>query len=118
MRLVARLLITAISVWVAFEIVPGLSFTGSVWTLLAAALIFGLVNAFVRPVVLILSCPLVAMTLGLFVLVVNAVMLWLTIQISDHWQLGLRSEGLLAIFLGSIVIAIVSGLLNLFLPDE
>jgi putative membrane protein len=118
MRFILRLLVTAVAVWVAVMLVPGLDFTGSIWSLLIISLIFGLINAFIRPIVLFLSCPLVAMTLGLFVLVVNAAMFWLTIWLSKQWDLGLTSEGLIATFLGALVISIVSGLLSLFLPDD
>ncbi len=114
-----RLLINAFIIWVAFQIVPGLSAeTATIWTWLIVALIFGIINALVRPIVLFLSCPLVLVTLGLFILVINTIMLSLTIWISNLLNLGLASDGFFATFLGALVISVVSWLVSLILPDD
>ncbi|MCB8983210.1 MAG: phage holin family protein [Ardenticatenaceae bacterium] len=119
MRLFIRWIIIAISLWVAVLLVPGLSKDGNIWTWLLVAAIFGLVNAIIRPIVLLLSCPLVVLTLGLFVLIVNWAMLSLTIWISSSvFNLGFTSDGFWATFFGAIVISIVSGVLNIFLRDD
>lgn len=119
MRFVIRLLVNAFALWVAFTIVPGLSHEGTIWGLLAAAVIFGIVNALVRPIVVVLSCPLVMLTLGLFILIINALMLSLTIWISGSvFDLGLSSEGFWATLIGAIVISVVSWLVSLLLPDD
>ncbi len=75
MQPLLRLLVTAASLWVAVRIVPGLSFAGSLLAFLAVAVVFAAVNAVVRPVALALSLPLLVLTLGLFWLVVNGLML-------------------------------------------
>jgi putative membrane protein len=118
MRLLIRWVITAVSLWAAVLIVPGIQHEGSIWSLFIVAAIFGLVNALVRPFVLLLSCPLVALTLGLFVLIINGLMLSLTIWLSSFFDLGFTSDGFWPTFLGALVISIVSGLLSIFLPDE
>ena len=119
MRLLIRWVVIAIALWVAVLIVPGLSKDGNIWTWFIVAAIFGLVNAIIRPFVLLLSCPLVVLTLGLFVLVVNWAMLSLTIWIlSDVFNLGFTSDGFWPTFWGAIVISIVSGILNIFLKDN
>lgn len=118
MTLVLRWLIVALSVWVAVRLVPGLAFDGPPWAFLVIAGILGLVNAFVRPILVLLSCPCVAITFGLFLLVVNAVMLELTVRVSALLALGLASEGFGATFLGALVISVVSGVLTLVLVDD
>lgn len=119
MRLLIRWVVIAVSLWVAVLLVPGLTKDGNIWTWFLVAAIFGLVNAIIRPIVLVLSCPLVVLTLGLFVLIVNWAMLSLTIWISsDVFNLGFTSDGFWSTFFGAIVISIVSGVLNIFLRDD
>jgi len=118
-RLLIRWVVIAFSLWVAVLLVPGLEKDGNLLTWFWVAAIFGLVNAIIRPIVLLLSCPLVVLTLGLFVLIVNWIMLALTIWISsDVFDLGFTSTGFWATFFGAIVISIVSALLSIFLKDN
>ena len=86
--------------------------------LLAVALVFGVVNAFIRPVAKILTFPIVILTLGLFLLVINGFMLWLTSALSDALNLGFHVQGFLAAFLGALVVSIVSGLLSLMTAEK
>lgn len=118
-RLLVRLAVNALALWVAVELVPGLAYRGESYvSLIIIALIFGLVNALVRPILLLLTCPLIVLTLGLFVLIVNGVMLSLTIWLSDLFDLGLVSESFVATLLGALVISIVSGVMNIFIKDD
>ncbi|HEX6307068.1 MAG TPA: phage holin family protein [Longimicrobiales bacterium] len=118
MAFLIRLVISAAALWVAVALVPGITFSGPWYHLLVVALVFGVVNAFVRPILTLLTCPLILLTLGLFVLVLNALMLWLTSALSGALGIDFRVGGFLAAFLGGIVFAVVSGLLNLIVPDE
>ena len=119
MRLLIRWVVIAFSLWVAVLIVPGLEKDGNLLTWFLVAAIFGLVNAVIRPFVLLLSCPLVVLTMGLFVLIVNWAMLSLTIWLSSSvFNLGFTSDGFWSTFFGAIVISIVSGILNIFLKDN
>jgi putative membrane protein len=119
MRLLIRWAIVAFAFWVAVMLVPGLEKDGNIWTWFLLAAVFGLVNAFIRPFILILSCPLVALTLGLFVLIINTLMLSLTIWISTSvFNLGITSDGFWSTFFGAIVISVVSGVLSIFLKDS
>lgn len=120
MRLIVRLIINALALWIAIELVPGLTFEGSNISLLIIALIFGLVNALVRPIIILLTCPLVVLTLGLFILVVNTIMLSLTIWLSgpEVFDLGLMSSSFGATFLGALIISVVSGVMTGLLKDE
>ncbi|HYB52785.1 MAG TPA: phage holin family protein [Thermoanaerobaculia bacterium] len=117
MRFLIRLLISALALWVAIEIVPGVSYSGEWVKLLLVALVLGLLNALVRPLLLFLSCPMLILTLGLFTLVVNAVVLWLTSALSGKLGLGFHVTGFGAAFLGALVVSIVSFLLSVFAPD-
>jgi putative membrane protein len=104
--------------WVATRIVPGVSYDGGWILFVGVALVFGVVNAFVRPVAKILTFPLVIITLGLFLLVINGFMLWLTGALSDALNLGFHVQGFLAAFLGALVVSIVSGLLSLMTAER
>ncbi len=117
-RLLIRLVINAVAIWAAVNLVPGLNHEGSTVSLLIVALIFGLVNALVRPLLLLLTCPFILLTLGLFVLVVNTIMLSLTVRLSSVWDLGLTSTGFWATFLGALVISIVSSIISLLIKDN
>lgn len=117
MRFLLRLLITAAALWVATRIVSGITYTGSGWTLLGVALVFGLVNAIVRPILTFVTFPLYILTLGLFTFVVNALMLWLTSALSRSLGLGFHVAGFGAAFWGALVVSIVSFLLSLFVSE-
>jgi putative membrane protein len=103
MGFLARTAINAFALWVATEIVPGIEVSG-VLTLVIAAVVFGVVNALVRPVAFWLSLPLTVITLGLFLFVLNAAMLGLTALLSP----GFRIEGFWPAVFGAIVVAVVA----------
>lgn len=106
--LVIKTLATAAAVWVAAAVIPGIRVSGGVLSLLVVAIVFGLVNAFVRPIVKFFSFGLVLLTLGLFLLVINALMLWLTAGLLDSFSV----DGFMPAFLGSLLISVVSFVLS------
>jgi putative membrane protein len=108
-----RLLINAAALWVATRLVPGVTFTGDWLPFLGVALVFGVVNTFVGPVAKILAIPLIILTLGIFLLVVNGLMLWLTSSLSSALGLGFHVSGFWAAFFGALVVSIVSTLLTM-----
>ena len=114
MLIVWRLLINAAALWAATRLVPGISFDGDWRLLFVVALVFGVLNVSVRPVLMLLTLPFLILTLGLFTFVLNAVMLWLTSAISDALGLGFHVEGFVAAFLGALVVTVVSFMLSLF----
>jgi putative membrane protein len=101
---------TSLALYVATEVVPGVDYHGPWWGLLLVAVVFGLVNALVRPVVVLLTCPLVLLTLGLGLLLINAAMLGLTAWLAGDW---LTVEGCVPAVLGALLISVVSFLFNL-----
>jgi len=113
-----RLLINAAALWAATRLVSGISFTGEWPWLLVVAIIFGVLNVSVRPVLWFMTLPLLLITLGLFTFVLNAMMLWLTGAVSDWLGLGFHVEGFRAAFLGALVISIVSFMLSLFVASN
>ena len=117
MRFVLRLLINAAALWVATKIVPGVTHSGDGLTLLAVALVFGILNALLRPILALLSCPLLILTLGLFTFVINAVILLLTSALSSSLGIGFHVDGFWSAFLGALVVTIVSVVLSVFLRD-
>ena len=118
MRFLLRLLINAAALWVAVKIVPGITYAGAWLPFLGVALIFGLVNAFIRPIVKLFTLPIIFLTLGLFALVVNGLMLWLTSWLSTSFGLQFHVEGCWSAILGALVVSIVSTLLSMLLPER
>jgi putative membrane protein len=122
-RLLVRLIATAVALAVAAWLVDGISVgpgtdTERALTLLGVAVIFGLVNAIVRPILALLSLPLVVLTLGLFLLVLNALMLLLTEWIAKQFDLAFQVDGFWSALLGALIITVVSFLINIVLPDK
>ena len=117
MRFFLRLLINAAALWVATRVVPGVTFAGEPVYLIVVALVFGLLNALVRPILTLLTCPLLILTLGLFTFVINAVILLLTSALSEKLGIGFSVSGFWAAFLGALVVSIVSIVLSLLIPD-
>lgn len=120
MRFIIRLLTTAASLWVAVWLVNGLEFVGEWWEFLLVAAIMGLANAVAKPVLTFFSLPFIVVTLGLFLLVVNAAVLQLVIWASgpDVLDLGLSSTGFFwATFWGAIVVSLAGWAISTVLPD-
>ena len=111
--LLIRWLILTIGVGLTIYLLPGMEFTGNLIQLFLVALVLALINAIVRPVVTVLSCPLVILTLGLFSLVINALMLLLT----DWLVPVITIEGFWTAFWASILISLISWVLSLFIHD-
>jgi putative membrane protein len=113
-RLIIRLLINAVALWVAAQLVSGISLSDNLWQVLVVALIFGLINALIKPILKVLSFPLIIVTLGLFTLVINALLLLLT----DWLSIGLTVDGFWPALLGAIIISVVSWFLSHFVGDD
>jgi len=109
-----RLLINAAALWVAIQLVDGIEHRGSWWSLIFVALVFGLLNASIRPLLQLLSLPIIILTLGLFIFVINALMLLLTGWVSGQLNLGFYVNGFWDAFFGGLIISVVSFLLSLF----
>ena len=123
MRFLLRLLANMGALAVATWIFSGITLTapttgGKIVTLLVVALIFGIVNAIVKPIFTLFTACVVVLTLGLFLVVINALMLLLTSWLSDQFNLGWSVDGFWTALFGSIVISIVSFVLNAFIPDK
>lgn len=114
-KLIVRLIVNAIALWVAVFVVPGVEFAegADVLQVLLIALVFGLVNAFIKPILTLISLPLIIVTLGLFTLLINTFLLWLVSLFTP-----LIVDGFMPAFLGGIVVSLVSWLLNLFVSDD
>lgn len=123
MRLILRILINAAALWVAAWVVPGFDVAGQLLAWIVVAVIFGLVNAFIRPIVAFFSIPITCLTLGLFTLVINALMVLLTAWLSGMFGINMVVgdgfwNSLWTALLAGVVISIVSTVLSWFLPDE
>ncbi|WP_375430081.1 phage holin family protein [uncultured Friedmanniella sp.] len=123
MRLILRLLANAAALAVATFLLTGIRLTepttsGKVVTLLVVALIFGVVNAVVKPIFTLVTVPLVLLTLGLFLIVINALMLLLTSWISTRVDLGWFVDGFGTAVFGALIVSVVSFFLNAFVPDR
>ncbi|HKO33471.1 MAG TPA: phage holin family protein [Candidatus Limnocylindria bacterium] len=115
MARIIQILVNAAALWVAV-LITEMDFTGAeAWQFLLVAVIFSLVNTFIRPILRIITLPITAVTLGLFLIVINALMLLLTGWISDQLDLGFMVNGFVPALLGAIVISIVSWVLSLIM---
>lgn len=121
MRILIRIIINAVALWVS-TLLPGISLTGSTWhkvgSLLAVAVIFGIINAVLKPIIKVIGCGLYILTLGLISLVVNALLFLLAGYLSDKLGLTFHVSGFWAGFWGALIVAIVSFLLSLLIPDR
>jgi putative membrane protein len=117
-RFLLRWLITALALYAAVQLVPGIGYDGDWTTLAGMTLVFGLVNAFVRPLLTLLSCPLILLTLGVFTLVINGAMLLLASRLAGVFGVGFYVDGFGPAFWGALVISVVSFLMNLLVGDE
>lgn len=113
LRFIVQAVVTAIGLWLSARIVPGVDFT-STGSLIAAAVILGLVNAFVRPILVVLTFPITVLTLGLFLLVVNAAMIGLTSMFLG----GFTVAGLWAGIGAAIITGVVSWIAGAFIGDD
>ena len=119
-KFILRLAINAIALYLAVWILPGLDLTGGVVSLLWIALIFGVVNALLGPILKFLSCGLILLTLGLFTLVINTFLFWLTYVVSNSFGLGLIIYDPIwwNAFLGAVIVSVVSFIMSMILKDE
>lgn len=117
MRLLLRIALNAVAVWLTFWLIDGLEWGGDLWALLGIAVILGLVNAFIRPVVKLLALPIRALTLGLFTLVINVVLMAGVIVIASALDFGIASDGWRTTIIGGVVLSVVSALLSMLLSD-
>ena len=113
-NLIIRLFINAVALWVAARLVAGIDLSGEFAPVFLVAAVFGLVNTLLKPLIMLLSLPFVILTLGLFTLVVNALMLLLTAALVA----SLSVTDFLAALWGSLLISLVSLLFSLILPDR
>jgi putative membrane protein len=118
-----RTIVTAIALWVATALVGGIALTGTntgeqALTLIAVAIIFGVVNAVLKPIIKVLGCLFYILTLGLFALVVNALLFLLVNWICTQLKLPFHVDGFWSAFWGAIIVSIVSWLINLVIPDR
>jgi putative membrane protein len=123
MRFLIRVLASAAALAVATAVVAGIelttaSVTSKVLTLLAVALIFGVINAVLKPIVKIVGCAFYILTLGLIALVVNALLLWLTSWLADKLNLPWHITGFWPAFWGAIIVSVVGWLLSILIGDR
>ena len=120
MKLLVRWVISSLSLFVAALLVPGIQVEGNAWVVFTVmAVILGFVNATVRPILKLLTCPLIILTLGLFTLVVNGVTLWLSSWIAVNWfKVGFYVDGFWAAFFGALVVSIVTVVLSAVVKED
>lgn len=112
-RILLRLVVLAVAIWLTAWIVPGIEVNGGVLTYLWVALLFGLVNALIGPVLRLVALPFTIITLGLFALVVNAALLGITAALTDRLEI----DGFWVALLAALLISIFSTLLSHFVPE-
>lgn len=121
LKLVIRWIIVVVSLLAAALLIPGIRVEGTnAWIAFGVmAVVLAFVNAFIRPLLAFLSCGFIVLTMGLFILVVNAFTLWLSSYVAVNWfNVGFYVDGFWAAFWGSIIVSVVSFLLSLFISDD
>lgn len=118
MRFLIQLAVNAAALYAAARLVDGISYSGPPLGLAVVALVFAVVNTIVKPLVQLLSIPVIFLTLGLFLLVINSLMLLLTSRLSEALGFGFNVRGFGAAFVGALVVSIVSLVLNAVLDDS
>jgi putative membrane protein len=120
MKLLIRWVITSLALFVAAWLVPGIQVDADGWVIYAVmAVILGLVNAIVRPLLKLLTCPLILLTLGLFVLIINGVTLWLASAIAIHWfGVGFYVTDFWSAFLGALIVSIITVILSALVRED
>ena len=122
MRFLLRVAVSAAALAVATAVLPGIQLTAGstiskVLTLIAVALIFGVINAFLKPIIKAIGCLFYILTLGLVALVVNALLLWLVSVVAGWLSLPFHITGFVPAFLGALIISVVTWLLSVLIPD-
>ncbi len=119
-KFILRWAINAIALYLAVLLLPGIDLRSGLVSIIWLALIFGLINALFRPLINVLTCPLIILTLGLFTLVINTFLFWLTSVIGQSFGLGLiiAEPVWWNAFLGGLVVTVVSVFLTMILKDE
>jgi len=105
-------MINALSIVVAVKLIGGIAFSGEWWKMIIIGAIFGIVNALIKPFVTVFTLPLIVLTLGLFTLIINTLMLAITAKLSGPLNLGLKINGFWSAFWGALIVSIVSLLLS------
>jgi putative membrane protein len=118
-RLILRWAINAVAIWAAITLVPGIQPTAAGWLpIVVLAIIFGLLNALLRPLLTFLTCPFIILTLGLGTLLINTLLFWLTGLIGLQFGYGFTVDGFWPAFLGALVVTIVSVVLTMLVGDD
>lgn len=117
-KFILRWAINAVALFVAVRFVPGIHLQSGWMSIIWLALIFGLINAFLRPLLKFLTCPLIILTLGLFTLLINTFLFWLTGEVGQTFGVGFTLDGFWPAFLGALIVSLVSLVMSLILKDE
>lgn len=119
MKFILRWLVTSVALLAAVALVPGIEVNGNAYlAVVITALILGFLNAILRPILVLLSCGFIVITLGLFMFVINALVLWASANVAQMFGIGFYVDGFIPALLGSLVVSIVSFLLSIFLNED
>lgn len=106
--IILRVMINALSIVAAVKLVEGITFSGQWWKMIIIGAIFGFVNSLIKPIVTFFTFPFIILTLGIFTLIINTLMLIITAHLSESLDLGLQIKGFWPAFWGAIIVSIVS----------
>jgi putative membrane protein len=110
--IILRVMINALSIVAAVKLVKGITFSGQWWKMIIIGAIFGLINSLIKPIVTFFTFPFIILTLGIFTLIINTLMLIITAHLSESLALGLWVKGFWPAFWGAIIVSIVSMILS------
>ncbi len=119
MRLIMKWLVTCAALFVAAWLVPGIKVAGNAWlAFFGMAAVLGVVNVTLKPVLKLLTCPFIVLTLGLLLLVINALTLWFASKLAQAFGIGYRVDGFFSALAGALIVSVVSVVLGVFVPGK
>ena len=112
-RYLLQWLITSLAIFAAFSLVPGITFTGNGYEIVIIAMIYSVINLLIRPVLTLITCPMIILTLGMFTVIINGVLLLITADLAKYFGIDFQIETFFTALIGAVVISLTTFVLNL-----
>jgi putative membrane protein len=112
-RYILQWLITSLAIFAAFSLVPGITFTGNGYEIGIIAMIYSVINLLIRPVLTLITCPMIILTLGMFTVIINGVLLLITADLAKYFGIDFQIETFFTALIGAVVISLTTFVLNL-----
>jgi putative membrane protein len=112
-RYILQWLITSLAIFAAFSLVPGITFSGNGYEIGIIAMIYSVINLLIRPILTLITCPMIILTLGMFTVIINGVLLLITADLAKYFGIDFQIETFFTALIGAVVISLTTFVLNL-----